>query len=274
MAGSGPPLLLLHGILTDGRTWGRELDRFADRFTVVAWDGPGCGRSDDLPAGAGLADHALALSRFIDVLGLGRPHVLGLSWGAVLALELSRIRPDLPRSMILVSAYAGWSGSLPPSLVDQRLAAALAGIRDTSPDAVAQAWLPTLFTARARPEVVRWIGSIMADFHHDAAPDMLRALAGADLRDVLPTIRVPTLLVHGEQDTRAPMPVARALERAIPGARLEVIPAAGHLPNLGSPDRFDAVVSGFLASLTGLDDGAAAEDAVRPPRRPTARHAP
>lgn len=86
-AGSGPPLVLLHGAYEDGRVWGRQLEDLSDEFTVVAWDAPGCGKSDDLAERAGSLGEILA--GFIAGLGLGqKPHVLGLSFGSGVALDL------------------------------------------------------------------------------------------------------------------------------------------------------------------------------------------
>jgi pimeloyl-ACP methyl ester carboxylesterase len=80
---------------------------------VVAWDAPGAGRSSDPPEGFGLDGYADCLAGFVDRLDLGRPHVLGLSFGGILALALYGRHPAVTRSPVLASAYAGWGGSLP-----------------------------------------------------------------------------------------------------------------------------------------------------------------
>src|SRR6266511_3739056 len=120
-AGQGPPLVLLHGGLGDSREWRRQLEGLADDFTVTAWDAPGCGGSSDPPETFRLPDYADCLAGFIQALDLGRPHVGGLSWGGGLALELYRRHPQVPRSLVLASAYAGWAGSLPPEVVAERV---------------------------------------------------------------------------------------------------------------------------------------------------------
>ena len=120
-AGKGPALLLLHGGASDHREWRRQRDALCDEFTVVAWDAPGCGQSSDPPESFRLPDYADCLAGFIAALDLERPHVFGLSFGGGLALELYRRHPALPRSLILASAYAGWAGSLPAGVVEQRL---------------------------------------------------------------------------------------------------------------------------------------------------------
>src|SRR5947199_586028 len=109
-AGEGPPLMLLHGGLSDSREWRRQLEELSDEFTVVAWDAPGCGQSSDPPETFRLSEYADCLAAFIDALGLGQPHMLGLSFGAGLALELYRRHPTVPRTLVLASAYAGWAG--------------------------------------------------------------------------------------------------------------------------------------------------------------------
>jgi alpha-beta hydrolase superfamily lysophospholipase len=86
--GAGPPFVLLHGVLGDSRLWTRQLNELSDEFTVIAWYAPGCGRSSDPPETFRMPEFADCLAAFVDVLGLGRPHVLGLSWGGGLALEL------------------------------------------------------------------------------------------------------------------------------------------------------------------------------------------
>ncbi len=120
--GQGPPLVLLHGYVGDGRsTWRRQIDELSDELTVVAWDAPGMGRSSDPPESFRLPDYADCLAGFVDALGLGRTHVAGLSFGGGLALELYRRNPTTPASLVLAGAYAGWAGSLPPEVVEERL---------------------------------------------------------------------------------------------------------------------------------------------------------
>jgi pimeloyl-ACP methyl ester carboxylesterase len=79
--GNGPPLLLLHGWPSNHGEWRRQIDALSDEYTVVAWDAPGAGRSSDPPETFRLADWADCPAAVIDALGLGRPHVAGLSFG-------------------------------------------------------------------------------------------------------------------------------------------------------------------------------------------------
>jgi len=243
--GAGPPLLLLHGILQDSRAWRWQLDALSDEFTVVAWDAPGCGRSSDPPEAFRLPEYADCLAAFVDALGLGRPHVLGLSFGAVLALELDRRHPEVPRSLVLASAYAGWAGSLPAEVVEQRLSQALREA-DLPPDMFVPAWIPGLLTNAASPELVADVMAMMSEFNPAGYRAMAQALADADLRDTLPRIALPTLLLYGDADRRSPLALAEDLHRQIPASTLVVIPGVGHLANLEAPERFTSEVRTFL----------------------------
>ena len=244
--GTGPPLVLLHGYLGDGvATWHPQLERLADEFTVVAWDAPGAGGSSDPPESFGLADYADCLARFLSALGLTSPHVVGVSFGSVLALELVRRHPRVPRTLTLASAYAGWYGSLPRETAESRLRQALE-LADRSPHELVDALLPTMFSAGTPRASVEAFRRSMLAFHPVGLRLMARASA-EDLTVVLPHIGLPTLLVHGDRDVRAPMSVAEALHAAIPDSELVVLSGAGHVCNVEAPDAFTAAVRGFLA---------------------------
>ena len=88
--------------------------------------------------------------------------------------------------------------------------------------------------------------AMLADIHPDGALTMARAMAEADLRDVLPRIDVPTLLVYGELDVRSPLVIAEELAAQIPGSKLVVIPGVGHMVDMEAPDRLDAEFRRFV----------------------------
>lgn len=247
-AGDGPPLVLLHGIYGDSRDWSRQIDALSDEFTVVAWDAPGCGQSSDPPETFSERDWADCLAEFITALNLERPHVLGLSLGSLFALGLYRWYSTIPRSLVLASAYAGWAGSLPPEAVEQRLERALREI-ELPPDQWVPGWIPELLTSNAPAGAREEIAAIMSEFHPAGSRVLARALAKADLRDVLPRITIPTLLLYGSADVRSPLTVAEDLHAQIPASRLVVMEGVGHLSNVDAPDHFNAEVRRFLNSL-------------------------
>jgi pimeloyl-ACP methyl ester carboxylesterase len=244
-AGVGPALVLLHGYVGDGpTTWRRQLDGLCDQFTVVAWDAPGAGGSADPPESFGMAGYADCLAGFIDRLGLARPHLAGLSFGGALALAFYRRHPAIPATLILASAYAGWGGSLPADVAKQRLEQALR-LAELSAEEFVGTLLPTMFSEATPPEVVDAFGASMLGFHPAGFRAMARASA-EDLREVLPHINVPTLLIHGDKDVRAPLTVADDLKAAISGSTLVVLPDTGHACNIEVPEAFNSAVRNFL----------------------------
>src|SRR4029453_13930053 len=247
-AGQGSPLVLLHGGLADSREWRRQVGGLAHEFTVVAWDAPGCGGSSDPPAAWRLPDYADCLAGLIHALELERPHVGGLSWGGGLALGVYRRHPPVPRSLVLASAYAGWAGSLPPKVVAERLERALREA-ELPPQQWVPGWLPGLFSDAVPAAVVQEALAMMLEVRPAGMWPMLQGFAEADLREVLPRIQVPTLLLYGDADRRSPPEVvARDLHAKIPGSRLVVLPGVGHQCDMEAPDRFNAEVRSFLRS--------------------------
>lgn len=246
-SGDGPLLLLLHGFVSDGRTtWRSQIEALSDQFTVVAWDAPGAGASSDPPETLGMSGYADLVAGFVDQLGLGRPHVAGLSFGGALALAYYRRDPAGPRSLVLASAYAGWAGSLPRDESEHRLQQAMV-LAALSPPEFVDALLPSMFSDSTTAEVVEDFGASMLTFHPAGFRAMARASA-ENLRDVLPHIRVPTLLVYGDSDVRAPRHVAEDLRAAISGSRLVVLQGAGHLCNIEAPESFNSTAGDFLRS--------------------------
>jgi pimeloyl-ACP methyl ester carboxylesterase len=243
--GHGPPLVLMHGAVSDSRDWRPQLDALSDEFTVVAWDAPGCGRSFDPSEDYGLDGYADCLAAFIEALGLDRPHVLGLSFGSGLALELFRRHPELPRSLVLASAYAGWLGSLGREVAEERRKWGLQAA-ERPREEIVRDFGETLFVESVPAEIVNETLEICADFHPAGVRAMTNAFADADLRDVLPTIDVPTLLLYGSADQRSPVSIGEELHAQIPGSTFVVIPGPGHMVNLEAPDRFNDEVRSFL----------------------------
>ncbi|MFL5896156.1 MAG: alpha/beta fold hydrolase [Thermoleophilaceae bacterium] len=247
-AGAGPALVLLHGYVGDSREWRGQLDGLADEFTVVAWDAPGAGESDDPPESFRMPDYADCLAHFIAALELERPHVAGLSFGSAVALELAHRHPAVPTSLVLAAAYAGWAGSLAPEVVDERLRQSVF-LAEHPPEGIVPAVMPTLFPASTPAERVGEFAQVMLEFHPAGIVAMAHSLAAADLREALPTIDVPTLLLYGDADTRASLDVAGALHAGIPDSKLVVLNGVGHMINVQEPERFNDEVRRFLRSV-------------------------
>ena len=244
-AGRGPVLVLLHGFLFDSRAWRPQLKDLSTQFTVIAWDAPGAGQSSDPRERFGLGDWADA--GLLDVAGARSAHIVGLSWGGILAQEFYRRHPGRVRTLVLADTYAGWRGSLSEGMSEERLATCL---RDSLLPAseLVRKYLPEMHSESAAQEVRQGLASIMSGFHPIGFRLMAVSSAHADTRDLLPEIRVPTLLVWGNADARSSLNIAHQFHSAIPNASLVVIPGAGHLSNFEKPAEFNAAVRSLCRS--------------------------
>jgi pimeloyl-ACP methyl ester carboxylesterase len=243
-AGQGPALVLLHGFLCDSRCWRQQLANLSDQLTVIAWDAPGAGLSPDPPDTFTTASYVRCLARFLDAIGVERAHLLGLSWGGILAQEFYRQLPEQVRSLVLTDTYAGWRGSLPEAVWKERLAVCLRDA-DGPPEAVVVKFVAGVFTENAPQDLREEFAAIVSEFHPLGFRLMSLSSAEVDTRELLPRIDVATLLLWGDDDRRSSMSVAEQFHSAIPGAELAIIPGAGHLSNMEQPEAFNAQVRRF-----------------------------
>jgi pimeloyl-ACP methyl ester carboxylesterase len=236
--------------MSDSREWSRQVGDLSRDHDVVAVDLLGCGGSADLPQDFGLADHAHVLAGVLDTLAISSAHVIGQSLGSVLALAVYREHPQRVRSLVLAGAYAGWAGSLSPEEVESRTLMVLETL-ERPVDEWGPLLLSTVHSAEASTELVDASMAILRDVRPGASRSLVLAIASADLRDMLPTIEVPVLLIYGQRDERAPAPVAAGLQAGISGSKLVVLPGAGHAVNVEASEEFNAAVRAFLRTVAG-----------------------
>jgi pimeloyl-ACP methyl ester carboxylesterase len=241
--------LLLHAFPLGMAMWDPQVATLAGRVQVVRFDARGFGGS---PPGDGLltmeriAEDGVAL---LDHLGLSRAIVCGCSMGSHAALALVRRHPDRLRALVLVSGRAGADSD-----DARRGRGELAEkVRREGAAAAAEAMLPRLLgktTQAERPEVVaRARAIIMANPARGIADGLSGLAARADSTPTLREVRVPALVVCGEEDPLAGPAEASRLQEGIAGATLEVLARSGHLPNLEDPPAFDAALLRFLTAL-------------------------
>jgi pimeloyl-ACP methyl ester carboxylesterase len=257
-AGEGPLLLLLHGIASDALTWEAAIPLLARGHTVIAPDLPGHGESS---AGAGdysLGAHAATLRDLLVVTGHERATLIGHSLGGGISMQFAYLFPERTERLVLVS-----SGGLGRSVNPLLRAATLPGselVIDTAvaPLTAAGTWVARqLARAGLRPAsdlggIGRGFASLADRARRAAFLASLRAVVGAggqvvDARDRLYlAVEMPTLLVWGERDPIIPVWHGRRAQQLMPGSELEILPEAGHFPQLDEPGRFAAVVLDFI----------------------------
>ena len=244
-AGEGPLVLFLHGLGMTRTGWDAQLTALPDH-RCVAWDLPGYGASPPLaeltfPA---MADAAAGL---IDRLG-GPAHVVGLSMGGMIALHLALRRPDAVRSLVLAdtSPAFGLDGTDPDEWKAARLAPLEAGARV---EEFAEPVLRSIMAPDPDPAAVDAAVASMLRVPVAGLMQSIAALPAHDVRAHLGAIAAPTLVVVGELDEETPPAYAEALAAGIPGARLAVIPGAGHYTPLEAPDALNALLRDHIGDV-------------------------
>jgi 3-oxoadipate enol-lactonase len=239
----GAPVVLLSNSLgTRLEMWDPQLQALEQRYRVLRYDSRGHGRSS-VPAGPYsieiLAKDALGL---IDALGIDRVHFCGLSKGGMVGQMLGARHGDRLKSLTLCSTACHM---VPKELWDQRIEAVRTGGMTAVADGVVERWFTAPF--RAEPTiVVERVRQMVLETPAEGYAACCAAIRDMDLREAIQGIRLPTLIIVGEQDPATPPEKAEEIHERIAGSHLEVIPDAAHLVNIEQDVAFDATLIGFL----------------------------
>jgi pimeloyl-ACP methyl ester carboxylesterase len=249
-SGAGTPLVLLHAFPLDGRMWAPQVEALAGTYQVIVPDLRGFGAArDQTVEEAGMDLLADDLLRLLDDRGLDRVVLGGLSLGGYVALAFMRRHADRASGLVLLDTKATADGD---QARDDRLKMADRVLAE-GVDFVPEVMLPKLLgeTSREhRPEVVSKVADLIREQTPQAIAGAQRGMAArADTTDVLGSIKVPTLVITGEEDAVTGPEVGRDLAAGIPGARFLLVEEAGHLVNLEQPEIVNEALLDFLAPL-------------------------
>jgi 3-oxoadipate enol-lactonase len=245
--GAGPPVLLLHGIGSASDAFDRQLPALASDFRCLAWDAPGYGASADPPGPPGMDGYAAGAADVLRQAGAVPAHVVGVSWGGVIATHLALVHPDRVRSLTLADSSRG-SAASPERADAMRSRGAELDREGVQNFAASRA--PRLLSPTASGGLVGAVAAAMARaIRNPGYGWAAEAMAETDHLDALTGLQVPTLVVVGEHDTITTVEASQELAHAVRGARYEVIEHAGHLANQERPDAFNDVLLDFLRGV-------------------------
>lgn len=283
-AGSGPPVVLIHGMVNSSRHWREVALRLADRYTVIAPDLIGHGDSATPRGDYSLGAHAACIRDLLAVLGVDRASIVGHSLGGGVAMQFFYQFPQRTERLVLISS-GGLGREVSPLLrsatlpgVSAALALAahprlLAGLRRGG-DRLRESGQRQGVYLQAIARALRPLGEPGA---RTAFLNTLRAVIDIRGQRVSATDRLyllddmPTLIVWGERDQTIPLAHGLAAHRAAPGSRFHTLPRAAHFPHLEDPDGLAATLGEFLATTepAQIEDGD--WGAIVSPRAPRSR---
>jgi 3-oxoadipate enol-lactonase len=247
---TGEPVILLHGFPFDSSMWDLQLAEVPEGWRYIAPDLRGFGRSPLIGEGPlTMSQHAADVVALMDELNIDQAVICGLSMGGYVALSLVMNHPDRVRALVLVASRANADG---PEAKKGRLQQA-AKVRQAGVNPVVDSMLPKLLSAHSRMKLPDAVEHVRAMMEGTPAETMARALEGMAAREDytsrLGEIGVSTIVVRGQDDEIIPAGDMELIARTVRGARHEMVPLTGHLPNLEAPDVFNSILSKFLQNL-------------------------
>lgn len=256
---SGPPgapvILLIHSLGTNLHVWDAQADALQRSFRVVRADLRGHGLTTVTPGPYSIAQMAQDMVAVLDAVGASTAHVAGLSIGGLVAQSIAHQAPERVTSLILCDTAMAIP---PPEGWHTRAATVRAQGMAAIAEPVMARWITPAF---ADSEAAAGLRAMLLRTDPEGYAGAAEAIAAADLTADTHSLRLPTLVIVGDQDLATPVTSAEALAAAIPGAMLVVLPDAAHIPTVEHPDAVSEAIAAFLAPA--IDDYYEAGMAVR-----------
>ena len=231
-----PPVLLIMGMGFSSRAWGPLPERLAERYRVVTFDNRGAGRSTSAGLVFRVKDMADDAAAVLDAAGAANAFVFGISMGGMVAMELALRHPVRVKAMALGATFAGWLGSRKPSILTTSNVLVGGLLSRLGAHQMLGRALVSRETAKRDPNA---LGAFIVKGERVNPQVLFQQMTAVTLHassEKLAALRVPTLVLTGDQDRLVPEENSRRLAELIPEARFVLLPGAGHCFPL---ERFD-----------------------------------
>ena len=246
--GGGPAVIFLHGLGGNRSNWQDQLPVFAGKFRALAWDARGYGASGDYDGPYDFGDVCDDLIRVLDHFNIERSHIVGLSMGGRIALEMSGRYPDRIASIVFASTSARPGEGPTPAQRDEALRLRRKPFEDgLGARAMAENLAATLMSDNASPEMRARVIESCASVHPECYLKSVETVVTYSGYPPYETVAAPTLVITGTEDKLAPPSFAEQIASKVPNSKLVILEGAGHLSNIEQPAEFNAAVMDFLA---------------------------
>ncbi|MGI4884161.1 MAG: alpha/beta fold hydrolase [Janthinobacterium lividum] len=242
----GPPVVLLHAFGMDLTLWDAQIAVLGASYDTIALDLPGHGQSAPPAYPLSFASFTAPIAHLLHTLQTGPVHLVGISFGGMLAQTLASTQPALVRSLSLIGTAATFAEAGRAALRERAAFVRANGLAALAPLSLARWFTPDF--SRRRPEVLDRVGKLLAQ--HEAAfhGDVWELIATLDTVAALAQCTLPAQVLVGEQDASTPLAAAQVLATALATTKLAVIPASAHFTNVDAPAETNALLLQFLAA--------------------------
>ncbi|MDB5130951.1 MAG: hypothetical protein JWR02_700 [Mucilaginibacter sp.] len=251
-AGQGVPVVLIHGHPFDHTMWGPQVRAFSDFYQVITPDLRGYGKSSlPDPANTRFEDYATDVILLMDHLNVDSFHLGGLSMGGQIIMEIFRQAPDRVKSLLFADTFAGPdTPEAKQTRDDQATRLEYEGMDGYASEVIGK--MLRREHVESMPAVAAHVLNMMKATSPVAAATAMRARGQRIdyLKEVLPQINIPSLVIVGRQDEFTPVPKAEELRDNLQNCKLVIIEGAGHMPNLEQPEEFNTAVLDFLENIS------------------------
>jgi 3-oxoadipate enol-lactonase len=254
--GKGPALVFIHGLGGNNQSWESQTRYFREQYTCICIDNLGHGKSIPDPFVPEMAsiitlEHmAKAVLAVLSEEKIDSAVFCGLSMGGLIAQEIIRLQPQRVKALILADTFAVIPAAAPSPERAKRLELLHAGKMDEVARLVSEISMHEQCPQELKEKVYEVVRRNNPMAYKKASHEVFTA----NLTEGLSRIQVPTLVLIGDEDTRTPLPLSEFLVEQIQGAKLVIIPKAGHLSNAERPDAFNTSLDQFLSSLLQTAD--------------------
>ena len=245
-AGSGTPVVILHGLGGRSESWVPQYDALSDRYRVIGWDAPGYNQSSEMQQDEPLIpNYVPVIKRFVDALSLDKFHLVGHSVGTVLSAAFHQAHSDQLISLTLAEAVIG-NGSQPREKQDAAIAARANDYAEMGPAEVARKKTPNSLSPNADPAVIEQAVQFASQVKVPGHLKLAAALIRVNIFDHVSPLACPGMIIAGSDDRSAPAEFVKQIADAYPGIAHHVIDGIGHQIALEKPEKFVGLLRDHL----------------------------
>jgi 3-oxoadipate enol-lactonase len=245
ISGQSVPLVFVHGFTTTSEFWKEQAEDLSKSYRVIRINLPGHGASPSPTSRSyRIEDFVEDVARVFQDLSVDRAVLIGLSMGGIIAQKIAVKYPHLVKALVLVDTTSHGIGA------DATADAFLAAVDKRGAEKAIQDLSDLSFGSSASPALVEWARREVIQTPEFVARAAIRSISDADTRSSLSQIKVPTLVIAGEEDRVTPPRESEILAKGISSSTLSIIPKAGHFSMLENPAAFNRILRRFLDELS------------------------